>query len=181
MRHSTSARTTELLEAPVHATPIRPRPTPIGLVLYRQPGITVTSEAFEVAGRRFAVRELTNLRTARGPHDRLTTRSVLVTGAVLAAIGIALGLTDDVTHLSPAVYLALGGAAFVPITAAALGQRLRPRPYELWGDYRGMTVLLFSSDEERQYGQVTRALLRAQEADRFGAIGEPIASRIVWW
>ncbi len=31
---------------------------------------------------------------------------------------------------------------------------MRPRAYELWGDYRGMTVLLFSSDEEREYGQV---------------------------
>ena len=40
-----------------------------------------------VAGRRFPVRDLSNLRTARGPHDRLTMRSVLVTGAVLGSVG----------------------------------------------------------------------------------------------
>ena len=40
--------------------------------LYRQPGILVTNEAFVIAGRRFPIRDLSNLRTARGPQDRLT-------------------------------------------------------------------------------------------------------------
>ena len=53
-------------------------------------------------------------------------------------------------------------------------------PWELWGDFRGMTVLLFSSDEERQYGQVTRAILRAQEAERMGGVEAPVASIIPW-
>lgn len=160
----------------------RPQPitsaTPPPTALYRQPGILVTSEAFVVAGRRFPVRDLSNLRTARGPHDRLTMRSVLVTGAVLGSVGIALSFSG--ARMSPTAFLLLGAAAFVPIALVSFGHRIRPRAYELWGDYRGMTVLLFSSDEEREYGQVTRALLRAQEADRFGGIAQPMSTIYPW-
>jgi hypothetical protein len=148
--------------------------------LYRQPGILVTTESFVVAGRRFPIRDLSNLRTARGARDRFTVRSVAVAGAVLAAVGLALAFTTDRGRVGPVVYLLLGAGAFVPIMLVMLGQRLRPRPYELWGDYRGVTVLLFSSDDERQYGQVTRALLRAQEAERLGGVTEPIASSYLW-
>jgi hypothetical protein len=144
--------------------------------LYRQPGILVTGEAFVVAGRRFPIRDLSHLRTARGPRDRFTVRSVGVAAAVLAAIGLALAIGTDLDRVGPVVYLLLGVGAFVPIMLVVLGQRLRPRPYELWGDYRGVTVLLFSSDDERQYGQVTRALLRATEADRLGGVTAPVAS-----
>ncbi|MDG4820376.1 DUF6232 family protein [Asanoa sp. WMMD1127] len=160
---------------PQPVTSASPAPTP----LYRQPGILVTSEAFVVAGRRFPVRDLSNLRTARGPHDRLTMRSVLVTGAVLGSVGIALSFSG--AQLSPTAFLLLGAAAFVPITLVSFGQRMRPRAYELWGDYRGMTVLLFSSDEEREYGQVTRALLRAQEVDRMGGFAAPPLVNLYPW
>ena len=148
--------------------------------LYRQPGILVTNEAFVIAGRRFPIRDLSNLRTARGPQDRLTMRSVLVAVGALAVVGLALGATGDFTHQGPIVYLVLVAAAFVPIALVGIGRRLRPRPWELWGDFRGMTVLLFSSDEERQYGQVTRAILRAQEAERMGGVEAPVASIIPW-
>lgn len=148
--------------------------------LYRQPGILVTGEAFVIAGRRFPIRDLSNLRTARGPQDRTTMRAVLVAVAVLAVVGVTLGATGDFARLDPAVYLALGAAAFVPIALVGIGRRLRPRPWELWGDFRGRTVMLFSSDDERQYGQVTRAIVRAQEAERMGALGEPVASIIPW-
>jgi hypothetical protein len=144
--------------------------------LYRQPGILVTGEAFVVAGHRFPIRDLSHLRTARGPQDRFTVRSVGVAAAVLGATGLALAIGTDLDRVGPVVYLLLGAGAFVPIMLVMLGQRLRPRPYELWGDYRGMTVLLFSSDDERQYGQVTRALLRATEAKRLGGVTEPVAS-----
>ena len=159
--------------------PVPPATSP-STQLYHQPGILVTSEAFVVAGRRFPIRDLSNLRTARGPHDRLTMRSVLVTGALLAVVGVAMSFTGALTRVGPAVFLFLGAAAFVPIALVSFGRRMRPRAYELWGDYRGMTVLLFSSDEQRQYGQVTRALLRAQEADRLGGVTRPVSSFYPW-
>lgn len=150
------------------------------IALYDQPGIRITSEWFTIAGRRFPVGELTNLRTARGPHDPLVVRAVLATGIVLAGIGAALSFTRDLNHLTAPTYLALGAAAFVPVTLAVVGQRLRPPAFELWGQYHGMNILLFSTDEERQYGQVTRALLRAQEMSRLGGVAEPVASIDPW-
>lgn len=148
--------------------------------LYRQPGILVTSEWFVVAGRRFPVGELRNLRTARGPADRLTIRSVAVTAIVLVGVGLVLGMTTEINHLNAQAYLALTAIAFVPFLVATIGHRLRPRAYELWGEFRGLTMLLFSSDEERQYGQVTRALVRAQEAKRLGGMNESVATMAMW-
>jgi len=149
-------------------------------VLYRQPGLCVTTDRLIVAGKQFPVTELSRLRTARGPHDPLTGRAVIVSGVVLAGVGMALGFTRDISHVGAPTFLALGAAAFVPVALAAIGDRLRPRPFELWGEYQGMTVLLFSSDHERQYGQVTRALMRAQEMSRLGAVTEPVASTVPW-
>jgi hypothetical protein len=149
-------------------------------VLYRQPGLCVTTDRFIVGGKQFPITELTRLRTARGPHDPLTARAIAVSGAVLAGVGVALGFTRDINQVGVRTFLVLGAAAFVPIVLAAVVQRLRPRSFELWGDYQGMTVLLFSSDHEWQYGQVTRALIRAQEMSRLGSVAEPVASTIPW-
>lgn len=157
--------------------PPRPR---AAVDLYREPGLRITSEAFIVAGRRFAIAELTHLHTARGPHDRLTIRAVAVTTAVLVGIGVALGYTGDLYELPGTAYLGLGLAAFVPIGLAAAGHRWRPPAYELWGRYKGSMILLFSSDHERQFGQVTRALIRAREAARLGGFGYPVASDTPW-
>jgi hypothetical protein len=148
--------------------------------LYRKPGISVTTELFIVGGRRFPITELTDLRTARGPHDPLTVRAVMVTGVVLAGIGLALGYTGGIYQLTAMSYLSLGVAALVPVVLAAAGHRLRPPAYELWGRYQGVTLLLFTSDHEREFGQVTRALLRAREAVRFGGMGQPLASGQPW-
>ncbi|HEX5542804.1 MAG TPA: DUF6232 family protein [Micromonospora sp.] len=169
------------------AAPVRRRPSaPVAnadsrhLVLYRQPGICITPEWFLVAGRRFPVRELTRLQTARGPRHPIVVRAVIVTGLVLAGVGATLGFTGNLARLSAGAYLALGMVAFVPVLAASIGQRLRPRAFELWAEYQGIAILVFSSDNERQYGQVTRALLRAREMARFGGVTAPVASRDLW-
>lgn len=156
------------------------RTDPVPLELYRQPGVRVTSEMFLVAGRRFPIRELSDLRTARGPQDPLTVRAVLVTAGAIALIGVALGYAGELYRLSARTYFLLGLAAFVPMALAALGRRLRPPAYELWGRYRGSMILLFSSDQERQFGQVRRALIRAREVDRLGAVGDPVAGARIW-
>lgn len=146
------------------------RPAPVEL--YREPGVRITSEMFIVAGRRFPVGQLTDLQTGRGPHDRLTVRAVLVTATALTAIGVALGYAGTLSRLSAETYLILGVAAFVPLLLAVIGNRLRPPAYELWGRYKGDPQLLFSSDLESQFGQVTRALLRAREAERLGRVSD---------
>ncbi|MEH1015873.1 DUF6232 family protein [Micromonospora sp. CPCC 206060] len=150
------------------------------LTTYDKPGITVTSHRFTVGDRTFVVRELTRLRTTRGPHDRLTVQAIAVTGGIVAGTALLLGLTGGLQRLSVGGYLCLGVAALVPVLIALAGRRWRPPAHELWGSYRGTDQLLFSSDEERQFGQVTRALLRAREAARLGGWDEPVATADPW-
>lgn len=150
---------------------------PAAACLYEQPGIRITPEWFIVAGRRYPVSELSDLHTVRGAPDRLTVRAVVASVVVLIAIGVALGFRGF-DRLSPAACLALAAAALVPVALAWVGHRVRPRPYELWGRYRGLRTLLFSSDEERQYGQVTRALLRAREVSRLGGLADPVVAEL---
>lgn len=156
------------------------RTAAVPVELYRQPGVRVTSEAFLVAGRRFPISELSDLRTARGRQDPLTVRAVAVTGAALGAIGVALGYAGELYRLSARTYLLLGLAAFIPMALAAIGRRLRPPAYELWGRYRGSMVLLFSTDQERQFGQIRRALIRAREVYLLGGVGDPVGGAAIW-
>ncbi|HWG97915.1 MAG TPA: DUF6232 family protein [Pilimelia sp.] len=161
-----------------HSIPLGPRRSaqvvarrPSGL-LYKQPGIIVTDRWFVVAGYRYPVTELTNLRMGRGSRHPLAVRASVVSTIVLLGIGSALGLTGDPTDLPAGSYLAIFSAALAPFLLVSVGERLRPRPYELWADYFGITVRLFLSDSEQQFGQVARALLRAKEIARLGGAAE---------
>lgn len=159
--------------APDATAPVT-RPAAAGPTFYRQPGICVTADWFVVAGRRFAIRDLTELRTARGARDRLTGRLVAVTVVILSAIAVTIGFTQGLAEVSAAAYFAMLVAAFVPVGLGWLGDKVRPRSYELWGRHEGLLVLLFSTDEERQYGQVSRALMRAREMSRLAGLSEPV-------
>ncbi|MDR7278813.1 DUF6232 family protein [Catenuloplanes atrovinosus] len=138
--------------------------------------VIVTPEYFEVGGRRWPTSELAGLRTVRGPFDRLTVRAVAASGVSLLAVFAALSFGNGLQGLGPATYVVLGAAALVPMLLGVVGNRTRPRVWELWGDYHGMTVRLFVSDNERQYGQISRALVRAQEVAKLGAVRAPVSS-----
>lgn len=144
---------------------------------YRAPGIQVTGRVFAIAGRCFPVEQLSRLQVVRGPRDPLMFRIVVATGVVLAGIGLALGYAGGPTRLTAATYLTLAAAVVLPLLLAVIGNWLRPPSYELWGRYQGVDVLLFSCDQERQFGQVTRALVRAREVSELGALTEPVAAQ----
>ncbi|MFI7573729.1 DUF6232 family protein [Micromonospora sp. NPDC049497] len=137
-------------------------------LLYARPGIIVTVERFTVGRTSWRVAELTHLRTGRGPHDRVAVRAVVVTATMVGGVGLLLGFTGGLHRLTAGAYLILGGVFLVPVLLALAGDRWRPPAYELWGRRRSEDVLLFSSDDERQFGQVTRALRRAREMHRYG-------------
>lgn len=141
--------------------------------LLRRPGIRVSGRWFIVGSRRYDVTELSHLRTVRGRHDPLTVRAVITTGVVLAAIAALMAASSASRPMKLSAVPALGAALVVPVVLAWVGHRLRPRPYELWAEYRGTTVQLFYSDNEREYGQVCRALVRAREMARLGPASDP--------
>ncbi|MEU8262388.1 DUF6232 family protein [Micromonospora sp. NPDC048999] len=160
--------------------PRSPRATAPTL-LYARPGIVVTSERFNVGRNSWRVAELTQLWTARGPHDRLALRVVVVTAALIGTVGVLLGFTGGLQRLTATAYLALGAVGLLPLLLVAIGDRWRPPAYELWGRHQGAEVLLFSSDDQRQFGQVARALRRAREGARQGGWADPQASADPWW
>ncbi|MEU6021572.1 DUF6232 family protein [Micromonospora sp. NPDC048871] len=149
-------------------------------LLYARPGIIVTADRFTVGTTTWQVAELTHLHTTRGPHDRMATRAALVSAAVIVGIGLALGFTGGLQRLTAGAYLLLGAVFLVPVLVAAAGDRWRPPAYELWGQRAGATELLFASDDEHQFGQVSRALRRAREIHRHGGWEDPLANADLW-
>jgi hypothetical protein len=119
----------------------------------------VTDRWLVVGGRRYSIYELINLRAARGRRDPLAIRAGIVAGMVAAAIVITGGYLD-VTG-----WIGAGAVLLAPLSLVAFGLR-RPRPYELWADYRGMTVQVFSGLDPERFNQICRALLRVQERRR---------------
>jgi Family of unknown function (DUF6232) len=162
---------------PPAARPTSPTP---GEPLLRRPGIWVNGRWFIVGSRRYDVTELSHLRTVRGRHDPLTIRAVITTGVVLAAICAVMVASSASRPMKLSAVPALGAALLVPVVLAWVGHRLRPRSYELWAEYRGVTTQLFYSDSEREYGQVCRALVRAREMARLGPAGDPWPNLDPW-
>ncbi|MFI6264639.1 DUF6232 family protein [Micromonospora sp. NPDC051006] len=149
-------------------------------LLYARPGIIVTVDRFTVGRNTFRIAELTHLRSTRGPHDRVAVRAFATSAVTIGAVGLLLGFTGGLQRLTAGAYLILGAVLLVPGLLVLAGDRWRPPAYELWGIYGGEEVLLFSADDERQFGQVTRALVRAREMNRYGGWNEPLASTDPW-
>ncbi|MFD0785060.1 DUF6232 family protein [Micromonospora azadirachtae] len=149
-------------------------------LLYARPGIVVTVDRFTVGRNTFRIADLTHLRATRGPHDRIAVRAVVTSGAMIGGVGLLLGFTGGLQRLTASAYLIFGAVLLVPALLGLAGDRWRPPAYELWGMYRAERVLLFSTDDERQFGQVTRALVRAREMNRYGGWNEPLASADPW-
>jgi hypothetical protein len=135
----------------------------------------VTYEWFIVAGRAYAVTELTQLRTVRGGRDPFASRAMVTAGILMTGTAVLVTVAKDTAPLGPRTYLAIGAAAALLFLLATVGYRMRPRSFELWAEYRGRTVRLFCTASERQYGQATRALLRAREMQQLGPARDPWA------
>lgn len=132
---------------------------------YNHGGIQVTSHELVVHGRRYALGHLSQLRTARGSAPRAATAATAAASGLgaLAALSVLLGSYSGASTRSVLLSLALVAIFFLAIAAALAVRRLRPKPYELWGEYKDNTVLLLWSQNERVFNQIVRALNRANE------------------
>ena len=137
---------------------------PMSRPLYRRAGVLVTFDVFESAGHRYRVAGLARLRTARCTQNPVTAWVAVLAGAVIAAVGIAVSFGRHPSGPDSTTYAVLLVAAVLPILAVLYAGHRARRSQELWGEYLGTTTLLYASTDEREFGQVTRALLRAREA-----------------
>jgi hypothetical protein len=140
---------------------------------YQHGGVRVTDHWLTVADRRYAIADLTALRTVRGPRDPF-----VVGATVVAAMAVIVGVVGWRYSETPVVWAGILVGSIVPAGLAALTGRVRHRHYELWAQYRGADVRLLVTPDERVYGAITRALIRAREAagppdDLIGHYGLP--------
>ncbi|GAA4205144.1 DUF6232 family protein [Actinocatenispora rupis] len=133
---------------------------------YNHGGIQITSHELVVHRRRYPLDDLTQLRKARGDAPRATTAVTVAASGLgaVATLSVLLGSYGGASIGSVLISLALVAVFFLAIAATLAVRRLRPKPYELWAEYRGHTVLLLWSQNERVYNQILRAVTRARES-----------------
>ena len=131
-------------------------------IYYRGPDAVVTSTVF--AGRApapaYAIRDLRNVQISRTERFEPSAAQVAIGLLIIAAAAWPLWLA------SPLSALALVALGMPALAAGALVWRRRPRTFQLRATYRGAAVTLYSSEDERVFNQVARALRRAIEDAR---------------
>jgi hypothetical protein len=133
-----------------------------GRIYYPGPGIVVTRAYIETTEGRYPIRDLIiedpcyfYAYPARTVAIYCGAVEVLLAAVVAAVIGSA-------------ALLCLAGAVLgAGVAGAALiDNRRNPRRMELAAWHQGDRVMLFTSDNRRQFEQVRRAVVRAMEANR---------------
>jgi hypothetical protein len=134
---------------------IRPIPERIR---YRRNGVEVTTRRLTVGADRYAIDELADLVVTRG-----TMHPGTKFGAATAAGTAVLVVPLTAMLASPVVWL-VGIAVFlVPVTVGIVCVLRWPAEFRLHGRYRGRDLTLFTTRNAREFGQVTRALIRSTE------------------
>jgi hypothetical protein len=134
------------------------------LTFYNHRGVRITDEWVAIDGHRYPVRDLHEVRTTRGPFNRMVVRS-LGGGVSLLAMAILLGAVMPVVMTAAMGLIGLGavGTAFV-LT------RTHPREQTLWANFRGVELMLLATRDSIEVGKLTRALRRALERDARSAM-----------
>lgn len=113
----------------------------------------------------YPIAGLHNLGHRRGERDPLHLPAIAGLGLVLALLAfvvVAIGRRWT-SELGVALAAAVVGTAALTFLPSALAGVLR-RPYEIWAQYESRAVCLFATFDKEQFGQVSRALLRARES-----------------
>jgi hypothetical protein len=128
-------------------------------IYYRGPDAVVTSTVFasRAPAPRYAIRDLRNVHISRA--ERLEPSVAHAAAGLLIVAAVAWPLWQA----APLYALALVAFGMPALAAGAVMWRLRPQTFQLRATYRGESVELYSSRDERVFNQITRALRRAIE------------------
>jgi hypothetical protein len=141
----------------------RPGPSSGITTFYNQRGVAVTDQWLVVDGERFLIAELQRLERARGPMPSPARAALLVGIAGLAVVAMVAFVFNTPVAWAIAVL-----AAAAALGVMLFGGRRWPASYQMWADYRSRPTLLFETGDEQEFGQVSRALIRAVEHGRRG-------------
>jgi len=115
---------------------------------------------FDVAGQRYPVQELKNVRVMHAAHSDLTTISTLAGLAIVIAIARLWEHLDRNGWAGALVLLS------VPALLTVLGLLLRRPSRVLVADHGGRTTLLLDDKDRRQFDRAVKSLRRATKANR---------------
>lgn len=135
----------------------RPGRSP-GTTFYNQRGIAVTDQWLIVYGKRFPIVELYHLERARGPMSSPVRAALLVGLAELAVVAPVAYVFS-----TPAAWAIAALTAAAALGGVMFSGRRWPASFQMWADYRSRPTLLFETGDEQEFGQVSRALIRAVE------------------
>jgi hypothetical protein len=130
-------------------------------VFYRSRELVISENEFVTlfATQRFALEDLRNFHIVRGDPDPRR-RSITNTAAGALILAVAIGPLFDSPAAWAVAVLALVGSAGIG-GASIVGRRSR---WQLNAEHLGTAVCLYSTTDERTFGQVRRGLVRALEA-----------------
>jgi hypothetical protein len=137
---------------------------------YRGSSVRVTDEMIEVQSRSalhvFRLNDLTDIYAMTGRKARATMPNAVAVRVCAAGLvaAVAVVVTTGAAGFDP-ILIPLGalvvGASIASVVAIC--REARPRIYELWAVHRGGPVCLFRTANERLFGEVRRAVVRALE------------------
>jgi hypothetical protein len=142
------------------------------VIYYRGKQALITHEVFEVRcpePQRFAIAELRDVHVLRNGVDPFAIRTMHLAGATAAAGIFVLPFLPTAAAWLTDLMIVVIPSLVVVLTV----WRRNPPVYELRATYRGYVVRLFTSSDERTFGQVKRALLRSLEDYHAGEIDLP--------
>jgi hypothetical protein len=126
---------------------------------YRGAGVAVTNQFMQTSRDRYPLAELGDLGMVRGPSHPAVLISTVI---AIAQLPIVVPVVSMVR--SPIAFLLAAVLLVVPCVVAIVSARRWPPRLDLQARYRGRERVLFSSHDEREFGQVSRALRRAIES-----------------
>lgn len=130
-----------------------------GPALYDRRGVVVSWRRVYAGGYQYEIDDLRDVVRVRGSvHPGVLVSMAL---AVVVPVAVVPALT---TAATVPTWLAVFVAVLVPCLVAVACAKRWPARRVLRARYHGRTVVLFSTRDEREFGQVSRAVHRAREA-----------------
>ncbi|MDT4987609.1 MAG: hypothetical protein QOI74_1703 [Micromonosporaceae bacterium] len=134
------------------------------VVHYRQNGILVTNHYFAAGHERYEIPQLSDVVRLRG-----SSHPGIAAGVIVAALEVVIAVPLLGVVRAPAAWLVVCVAVALPCLIGCMADVVCtgcwPPRHELLATYHGHEVILLTTHNEREFGQVTRALRRAMETD----------------
>jgi Family of unknown function (DUF6232) len=121
-------------------------------------GVSVTNRYFTAFGHRYRIDQLSDV--TWGPRSIETARRTMVRLVAVEAL-----VPVIIVALAPTLVAVLAALGYMLFGTAMIGFAVYrwPVALEIWAEYRGEPVILYTSTNQTQFHQVKRALSRALE------------------